>query len=347
MVLQGQLYIVKGNEPILLDDQKTVWVIESGSMALFAVTVKDGVIEGTRRYLCSISQGEALFGTAADQTCDIASLHKNQQRQILAVPLGETELVHVHQKCFRELVANADARVIAWIETWLLQLGSVFSQVTTPAIQVKARGQARFSLIEGQTFQPEAGVTCWVQLTQGTVRFLGFEELTLTTATGNFPLNDRMWLEAVEGVQLTTETTSAFPNPDTLLFGLSQLHTQLLQCAYLLDEQEAQAELTRLRDRQRLNRQVTAEALGELASTLSSLDADFLLEGTPMLVAAGAVGRAMGVKIRPPSCSENLKRVKEPLEAIVRASRIRMRRVLLRDNWWEKDSGPLVASTLR
>lgn len=345
MLIHGQIYIVNGNEPILLDDPYRVVVVQSGSMALFAVTVKDGVIEGTRRYLCSVSQGEALFGTAADQTQDIASLHNNQQRQILAVPMGETELLHVHQECFRELVANADARVIAWIETWLLQLGSVFSQVTTPAIQVKAKGQTRFSLIEGQTFQPEAGVTCWVQLSQGTVLFLGFKELTLTTATANFPLNDRMWLEAVEGVQLTTETTSAFPNPDTLLFGLSQLHTQLLECTYLLDEQEAQAEVTRLRDRQRLNRQVTAEALGELASTLSSQDGNFFLEGTPLLVAAGAVGRAMGVKIRPPSRSENLKRVKEPLEAIVRASRIRMRRVLLRDNWWEKDSGPIVAYT--
>jgi hypothetical protein len=41
-------------------------VVQSGSMALFAVTVKDGVIEGTRRYLFSISQGEALFGTAVN-----------------------------------------------------------------------------------------------------------------------------------------------------------------------------------------------------------------------------------------------------------------------------------------
>ncbi|MHC5731714.1 MAG: NHLP bacteriocin export ABC transporter permease/ATPase subunit, partial [Nostoc sp.] len=76
---------------------------------------------------------------------------------------------------------------------------------------------------------------------------------------------------------------------------------------------------------------------------LNPQDGDFFLEGTPLLVAAGAVGRAMGIKIRPPSRSENLKRLKEPLEAIVRASRIRMRRVLLRDNWWEKDSGALIA----
>ncbi|MEH1919592.1 NHLP bacteriocin export ABC transporter permease/ATPase subunit [Nostoc sp.] len=332
-MLIGQIYIINGNEPILLNDPSRVWVVQSGSMALFAVTLKDGVIEGTRRYLCSINQGEALFGTA------------NQHRQILAVPIGETELLQVHQECFRELVANADAIALTWIETWLLQLGGVFSQVTMPKIQVKAKEEVRFSLNNAQTFQPEAGVICWVQLHQGTVRFLGFEEITLTPTTATFPLTDKMWLEAVEGVQLTTNTTSEFPNPDTLLAGLSQFHTQLLQCINIIDEQEAQTEIIRLRDRQRLNRQVTAEAIGELVSTLNSQDGDFFLEGTPLLVAAGAVGRAMGIKIRPPSRSENLKRLKEPLEAIVRASRIRMRRVLLRDNWWEKDSGALIAYT--
>ncbi|MBW4458208.1 MAG: NHLP bacteriocin export ABC transporter permease/ATPase subunit, partial [Nostoc indistinguendum CM1-VF10] len=88
-----------------------------------------------------------------------------------------------------------------------------------------------------------------------------------------------------------------------------------------------------------------AEALGELASSLGTQEATFFLEGAPLLVVAGAVGRCLGVKIRPPAKSENLKRVKEPLEAIVRASRLRMRQILLRDNWWEQDCGPLVAYT--
>ncbi len=343
------MYRVKGNEPILLDDPQRIWVVQCGSMALFAVTVKDGVIEGTRRYLCSINQGEAFFGCTGGQGGRGRPPHGsaptssgNQHRRILAVPIGETELLHLNQECFSELVANADARAIAWVEGWLRQLGTALSHVATPAIQVRAAGQARFSLINGQTLQPESDVVCWLQLQQGSVRFLGFEELTLTTAAGIFPLSDKMWLEAVEEVQLATNTTAEIRNSDTILAGLSQLHTQLLHCIDLLERREAEEELQRLRDRQRLNRQVTAEALGELASTLNQ-EGDFFLEGTPLLVAAGAVGRAMGVKIRPPARSENLKRVKEPLEAIVRASRIRMRRVLLRDNWWEKDCGPLVA----
>lgn len=328
MKLQGQTYIINGNEPILLNDPSRVWVVQSGSMALFAVTVKDGVIDGTRRYLCSISQGEALFGTVY------------QQRQILAVPIGEVELLLLHPECFRGLGAKANA----WIENWLMELSSVLCQIPTPKIQVKTEGQERFSLNNGQNFQPAAGLTCWVQLQEGNVCFLGFEELILATDVA-FPMNDKMWLTPVGGVQLTTHTTSEYENSDILLAGLSQLHTQILSCVTLLDEQEAQAGLTRLQERQRLNRRVTAEALGELSSTLNSQDGDFFLEGTPLLVAAGAVGRAMGIKISPPLRSENLQRVKEPLEAIVRASRIRMRRVLLRDNWWLKDAGALVAYT--
>jgi len=335
--LQGQLYQVKGNQPILLDDPQTVWVLQSGAVALFAVTVKNGVIEGARRYLCSTEPGDALFGTAPSS--------RNQHRRLLAVPIGETELLKVDRECFRKLVADADDRVVGWVEGWLGQLGAVLSHVATPAIQVRAEGQARFSLNNGQTLQPEPGAIAWVQLQQGNVRWMGFQELTFNSATGTFPLSDAMWLEADGAVQLATETTTALRNPETLLGGLSQLHTQLLHCIDLLEQQERTEELQRLQEQERLNRQVTAEALGELASTLGSQEATFFLEGTPLLVAAGAVGRSLGVTIRPPARSEDPKRVKEPLEAIVRASRLRMRRVLLRDNWWEKDCGPLVAYT--
>ncbi len=277
-MLQGKLYQVKGNEPILLNDPNSIWVIQSGTMALFAITIKAGVVEGTRRYLCSISRGESLFGTDA-----------SSHRQILAVPMGETELLQLDRECFRDMIANGDVDAIACIQIWLQHLSTAL---------------------------------------------LSFEKITL---------NDNTCLQAIEEVQLAIKTNSEIRNSDTILSELSQLHTQLLSCFQLLDQWEAEQELQRLRASQDLTRQATSEAIGELASTLSRKDENFFLEGTPLLIAAGAVGRAIGVKIRPPARSENLQRVKDPLEAIVRASRIRMRQVLLRGRWWEKDCGCLVA----
>lgn len=361
--LQGQLYKLKGNEPILLDDPHIVWVVQSSSMALFAVTVKNGVIEGSRHYLFSIDSGDALFGCTGAIRC-IANNPENLQRQILAVPVGETELLQLSQECFSQLVGNGELSSVVLVENWLKQLSSALSSTVTAPIQVRVGAglknesdhstinssnpplrQQRFSLNNGQTLQPEPNTIVWVQIQQGNVRWLGFEQITLTPTAGILPLSDKIWLEADGSVQLTTATTSAIQDPDTLLQGLSQFQTQMLHCIDLLEQQEAHSELQRLRDRDRLNRQVTAEALGELASALSSKDASFFLEGNPLLVVAGAVGKALGVTIRPAARSEDLKRFNDPLEAIARASRLRMRRVLLRDNWWEQDCGPLVAYT--
>jgi ATP-binding cassette subfamily C protein len=335
--LQGRFYRINGNQPILLDNPSEVWVVQSGSVALFAVTVNEGIVEGTRRYLFSRGAGEALFGTAPNSS--------NPYRQILAVPIGETELLKVDQGCLQELVTHSDSRVIGWIESWIKKIGSVLFEVAMPVVQIKAENQGRFSLINGQTFQLEADTVAWVQIQQGKVHWMGFPALPFTTTSGIIPVSHQMWLDADGAVQLVTETTAAIRKSDALLQGLSQLHVRLLHYIDVLQQRESTEELQRLEAQAQLNRQVTAAALGELASTLATREPDYSVDDSPLLVAAGAVGKALGVPIRPPGKWEDFKRVKEPLEAIMRASRIRMRQVLLQDDWWKKDCGPLIAYT--
>ena len=94
-----------------------------------------------------------------------------------------------------------------------------------------------------------------------------------------------------------------------------------------------------------LRQDVTETTLQGLVSVLQPGAGDYLLADTPLLRVAGAVGHALGVKIEPPAESEQAQQVKEPLEAIARASQLRLRQVLLRGRWWRQDSGPLVAYT--
>jgi ATP-binding cassette subfamily C protein len=335
--LPGKIYTLNGNNPILLDDPQAVWLVQSGAVALFAVTVQDGSVDGNRRYLFSVDAGSALFGTAAQMG--------NCIRQMLAVPIGETQLLKLDRDCVHELVANADHHIVHWVEDWVKQLGTPLSDMVTPAIQLKCQGNARFSLIDGQTLQPELGEMVWVQVQQGEVCWLGFEDLRFNPTTGIFPLSDSMWLTAEGEVQLISEATTTLRRADTLLAGLSNLHIRLLQYIQHLEQQEQKAELQRLREQERLNTQVTAEAIGELAASLGSQDTASFSVDVPLLVAAGAVGKVLGITISPPPASVDLKRVKEPLEAIARASRVRIRRVLLRDDWWTKDCGPLITYT--
>ncbi|MEH2382900.1 MAG: NHLP bacteriocin export ABC transporter permease/ATPase subunit [Nostoc sp.] len=126
---------------------------------------------------------------------------------------------------------------------------------------------------------------------------------------------------------------------------LYQLQANFIGCLFELNQQEEEITATQFRDRLQLNQQVSERSIDNLTSIFRPKAIGSLLEGTALLMAAGAVGRAMGIEIRPPARSEDPKRVKDPLAAIARASRIRTRRVILGDNWWHSDSGPLLAYT--
>lgn len=124
---------------------------------------------------------------------------------------------------------------------------------------------------------------------------------------------------------------------------LDQFHADVLLCLHQLDQKETLKRFEQFRSRQQLNQEASDRAIRNFTAIFRRSEVKVVPEGTALLIAAGAVGKAMGIEIRPPGKSEDPKRVKDPLEAIARASRIRIRQVILRGAWWEFDSGPILA----
>ena len=136
---------------------------------------------------------------------------------------------------------------------------------------------------------------------------------------------------------------SSIKERESLVQSIAQRHADCLKAISQMIAAQACVEAQQFQQRQQLNGQTTQQTLQGLARLLKPEDNSFLSAKTPLLVAAGAVGHALGVKISPPSQSENMTQVKEPLTAIARASQLRLRHVLLRGQWWRQDSGPMVA----
>lgn len=157
------------------------------------------------------------------------------------------------------------------------------------------------------------------------------DRLVAVLREADISLND-INLEGLNTLELVSES-------------LEQFHADFLLCLHQLDQQETLTRSEQFCSRQRLNQEASERAIGNLTAIFRRKEAQFFQEGTALLIAAGAVGRAMGIEIRPPAKSEDPKRVKDPLEAIARASRIRTRRVILRGAWWEFDSGAILAYT--
>lgn len=334
---QKQLHRLNSNQTLQLDDPQTVWIVESGAIALFAVTLKESRIHGQRRYLFTVQPGEAVCGVHTDL--------EGKQRSLLVIALEETVLRKAPQLYLQELFINSKTEIGLLVERWIHRLGNWLSSGSTPVISLETEGIQHLTLSEGQKLKPKRDTLIWVQVAQGQVNWMGNPQLSLLPTSEMLPLGEGMWLEATETVELDTANFDYIRDLDTLLRSLNHLHTYLFRYIHLLEQQEMQEELHRLRERERLNQQMLQDASRELASVLKPRKISTSFGGTALLVAAGAVGHALGIKINPPAKSEDLQRVNE-LEAIAHASRIRIRQVLLIDDWWKQDSGPLLAYTL-
>ncbi|MCC5638196.1 hypothetical protein LC593_20640 [Nostoc sp. CHAB 5844] len=298
--------VVPENEVLLLDDSESLWVIESGSMTVYAGKVQSGALQSARRYLFEVETGEALFGFALEDVQNSTPLDGSRlQTGYLSPAPGETPSSLLSRGL--EPTNSICILAVATTETRLLRmtLGELESD-RTPDYNASTNSFTAIHLI-----------TTW------------FERLSSVFQLTTIPLPPP---------QLSSQTPR-----DTQRVILKNFHDSFVSSLQELDHSAQQENLIQFQARERLNQKMTTTALAGFVSLLDTQESSAALIGDPLLIAAGAVGRAMEIPIRPAAKSEDMKRVKDPLEAIARASRMRIRRVLLSERWWRDDCGPLLA----
>ncbi|MEG4809516.1 hypothetical protein QUA82_18065 [Microcoleus sp. F8-D3] len=271
---------------------------------------------------------------------------------LLAIAIAETELEPIAIADFCALVAAGEGNARSLLDGWMQRLGEIArsrEEIVSPETVVSASAWQYLSLETGQLLRSPPGTVVWVQVRSSSRASLTGEasvgELQLNAASPAFPLAGKMLLVASGKVEVQTFSTAQMQNADRQQASLGLQQEYFSGCLDLLISQKQAEEFNRFQQREQLNRQVTQTALGELTEVLHPRKTELSEEGTPLLIAAGAVGKAQGITVNPPAGSEDLGRVKDPMEAIARSSQFRTRRVLLAGDWWRQNCGPLLAYT--
>ena len=347
--IPGQYYSLQINEPLVLNNLPMIWIAKSGSLALFAKVLTDSISDTSRRYLSSTKVGQAMFFPAL-------TLPESKRVQILGISAEQTELLRVSVKDFSQFFVDVKNEAVTGIEAWIEQLGAAGASIAAPAISPSLSRSGYLSLTKDQIFQPGEGNVLWVKIQQGQVKWMGFEELILTPASVILPLCASMWLQAENEVEFEYVNTIDIQDISSIINGLDQLFSFFLKSTEILQQREIDAELIRFEQREELDLLAMEETLNGLASVVPtssfsgvgnkrlgfSQDSSIAPEAA-LLVAAGAVGHTLEITIRPIAKSENLNRVQNPIEALARASRIRVRQIALPTGWWKTDCGAMLA----
>jgi NHLM bacteriocin system ABC transporter ATP-binding protein len=322
--------IVKGNIPLVLNDPNQVWEIRTGALAIFFRKIQEHETEGVRRYLFTVEVGEVLFG-----------VDNSIGWELVAVALSETELFDILITDFSTQLGEPDRQrqLNLWIYHWSKHL---HPQIPIDPILVDSTQY--LSLSAKQTLLSSKNQVLWITIRQGNGIWLDLEEQKLETPR-TLPIGFGFWIMAETDLEVFAQLTEDRENWTDFQIELTQFHQNVGVNILVLETQEIETNYHRFEARNQQNRDLLNAALEDLVSVLHKPEEQISVDvgGDALLAATGAVGRKAGIVIRPPSQSEDIKRIKDPLSAIARASQMRIRQVLLESDWWKRESGPMLA----
>jgi NHLM bacteriocin system ABC transporter ATP-binding protein len=331
---------VAGNNPLPLDDRDRVWLIVAGRVDVFGLLPGRGDVGGARLHLFRAVPGQVL--------CGVGTAGSRARTALLAVGDPGSRLLQLPRVRLEEWARGPEgsSQLAALLDDWVHGL-------TTGAAHQRVPKAATLLVPEKEVQLPAQGIaspargTLWVRHTRGSSQLLGMIEPPLRPADGLIPLSGPGWLVALdEDTGLMPLTSETVLREGQWASGLDRFHQLILAWVAMYADQADDAERDRLRQRARADRRLVKATLTQLARVAEDEDLEELqvaAESDPLVAACRLVGDRLGVAIKAPLGTGEKRRRSDPVSAIARASRVRVRRVLLAGDWWCKDNGPLLA----
>ncbi len=342
----GKQLQVSGNQPFLVADPQQLWLVQNGSLEIFLVREKAGLMLDTRYHVCSVTPGQLVFGMES----------QNSSLKLLAVGSPETQVLkltraEIEQKLADRVVLELISQEL---DQWLLKLTE---NLTADSLTVPTQIMLKPGEAVDVVRQQRVGLTGlgggWVKLPAQPVLFMGEEELIQEDEI-SFPLYGSSWLQALTTCSLEAFETSVVLKAGKVWQGLAEFSR-----VYFLNKQTslglaAYDEINRLRRRVENENNLRQAAISQLSQVLDGVGAEVkpAIEQKPdsLFEACVLVGQAQGFSIQnlTAALEERLTNPDLRLAEILRVSRVRARRVRLDSavSWWKKEHGPLLAYLL-
>lgn len=330
-----------GNRPLRLDPAR-VWIVRAGRIDVFATRLdKAGEPTGKRRHLFRLEAGDPVFGVGEDPAAGRALLAVGAPGTLLAeYGLDEIEALAGDEgtrPLFAELVENWTERV------W----DGLVGRATVRRATGGGPGDEVW-LPKGFNLRPDPAVA-WLDADEGELRLLGRRAAPVRPGEV-IPLTRRGWAEAVVPSRVRLLDTAAVvraQGAEGVWAALARLHHATMELAVERARAEEAAYRERLQTREKARAAGMTTGLARLAGTLDSARQKMGMRMRPpegadedvLFAAFRIVAQAQGLEVEPPPAGPP---VKDPIQGLARACRVRARRVVLREGWWREDNGALL-----
>ena len=310
--------------PLVLDRRGRAMRLLSGHVDLFAVSVASGKPETARHHLLRIEPGE-IFADLLDTT-DASEI------QLIGVAGAGTEIVAMR---FEDCSDGA-------LEAWLARLSKLIAG-SHPSWDIEeATSLGAVELKPGERRRGPARAIVWQTVATGSAQLMGQEPAYLP-GSPPIPLSSGMWVVAAPSA--CTLTDSEQPTGPLLWKALDHFHRCAAGCIRERLRQGADLERERLARRISLTKSRAIDMFGRLSAIIirSSDHVEAAVDvSDPLLAVCQIATEDLQVSITAPATRSPSNTTFADVIDIARASRVRVRRIQLRGDWWNRDVGSMV-----
>lgn len=334
----GKLLQVSARDPFLVTNSDSVYVVRKGSLDIFYLTLENSEPSGARHHVCRLGISEVAIG--------IPGVHSDSTIGLLAVPNVDTELLELSRKDFVALAMKNESEGYSdLIDNWVSKLSTgVFNPSTPPVTSLEMKAGSDMSLPSSTPAVSQSGVV-WIKPNDNEIQVLNDDALKVQPGE-LFPVASNMWIESSADTKIILASTFEILSQQHFENSSGKFYNLLFSFLNLTIQKNFDQERERLRLEENFEQKRFLNSFKQLASILQPgiSKLDFRDVSTNELFSAcRIVGDYLGIEMKLDASQHEGLTVKDPVNKIATASKVRVRKVQLESDWWEKDTGALLA----
>lgn len=338
--------LVGVQKPFVLDSTDKFWMILSGTVNVFYARVDDdGNYLSSLKHLCESKKGDLIFGLHTSANTENVRLIVFSNEAVL-LSISKEELLNVDHFFLKKM-----------INAWIVTTSEKLCEENPPRVYNSLDKYELISINENVTAFPSYGLN-WVHLVKGKISIYGgeknlnFEEEKIAFP---IPVSNKLWIKSLsKGTQIQVlSTREVLEEEINFLVSLEKLQNHFYSRLIKNIEND------RLQESEYFERKLAFEEK-ELHSALSNIRAivspdkkdrltnisNNAAKKNLLYATCKFIGDYSNFDFTEPKHIDSIQNnTSSQLYAIAKSSNVRVRKVILRGNWWKEENGHLLAFT--
>lgn len=332
-------------EPLLLNDTDKFWMVISGEVNIFYTNVdSNGNYLNPLKHLYKVEKGEIIFS--------LLSLEKKENTRLIAFS-DKASLLSINKEAFFDIDHFFLKNMV---NKWIIKTSSALNLNNSPKVYFSLDNYEKTSLNKNTIAFPSQGVS-WVELQEGELSIFSGGTIINKDYEIKYPIPvlNKLWIQTLtDKTSIKVLSTSEVIHEEiNLLVSLEKLQSYFYELicktinSFTVQETNLIIE-KRIKEENDLNN--TLLGIKEIVSgKQNQVKFDYSYKSkskNPLLNACHLIGNLNGFPIEEPKFTDSKDdNVNNSLYEIARSSKIRIRKVILRDVWWKDENGHLLAFT--